>query len=309
MSTASVIVLALLTGTHAATWGAFKDAPFEGFKVSSFVRTLALAVLAAALLATSTDLETTLAPVVLVGVLYAIERLATEAWKSFLREDDQSAYSIPMRVAVRGRTVDARTPRYLTGLLVLAGGVLVAWVTSLVQPADGGPLWLLVPVGGIGGWLTAAGGAWKDAPVEGFSGWKFLRSPVVATAWTVMLLPFTQDWVALTVAAAGLSVLSIETYKTFFTGGRPPGKFEGKPQRPAPQRDRCRLLHAGAYTGLACVTGLAALFDTAVGPREGTIPLVALTLVALTMAVLVGRRPAVPTPAVRRRLVPDAVPS
>ena len=47
MSIASVIVLALVTGTHAATWGAFKDAPFEGFKVTSFVRTLALAVLAA----------------------------------------------------------------------------------------------------------------------------------------------------------------------------------------------------------------------------------------------------------------------
>ena len=104
-------------------------------------------------------------------------------------------------------------------------------------------------VGGIGGWLTAVGGAWKDAPVEGFSGWKFLRSPVVATAWTIMLLPFTHDWVALTFAAAGLSVLSIETYKTFFTGGRPPGKFDGKPMRLGVevQRHWCQLLHSGVY--------------------------------------------------------------
>ncbi len=119
-------------------------------------------------------------------------------------------------------------------------------------------------VGGIGGWLTAVGGAWKDAPVEGFSGWKFLRSPVVATAWTIMLLPFTQDWVSLTFAAAGLSVLSIETYKTFFTGGRPPGKFDGKPMRPGVdvQRHRCQVLHSGVYVCLASVAGMAALFDT-----------------------------------------------
>src|SRR3954453_5384896 len=32
---------------------------------------------------------------------------------------------------------------------------------------------------------TAVGGAWKDAPIEGFSGWKFLRSPAIATAWAV----------------------------------------------------------------------------------------------------------------------------
>ena len=44
-------------------------------------------------------------------------------------------------------------------------------------------------VGGTGGWLTAVGGAWKDAPVEGFSGWKFLRSPAVATGWALLLAP------------------------------------------------------------------------------------------------------------------------
>src|SRR4029079_11153023 len=95
-------------------------------------------------------------------------------------------------------------------------------------------------------------------------------------------------------------VVATWPYSPSSPGGGPPAKFEGKPQRPVPHRDRCRLLHAGAYTGLACVTGLAAVLDTAVGPRQGTIPLVALSLVALTMAVLVGCRPAVPRPAVQR---------
>ena len=81
MSIAYAVLLALLAGTHAATWGAFKDSPFEGFKVTSFVRTIVVAVGAASLLAAATDLETTLAPIVLIGVPYATERLATELWK------------------------------------------------------------------------------------------------------------------------------------------------------------------------------------------------------------------------------------
>ena len=108
MSITYVVMLALLTGTHAATWGAFKDSPFEGFKPVSFARTIVLAVLAALVLALTTALETTTAPLVFVGLIYAVERLATELWKSFIREDDQDAYAIPMRIAVLGRTVDGR---------------------------------------------------------------------------------------------------------------------------------------------------------------------------------------------------------
>ena len=309
MSIVLVVVLALICGTHAATWGAFKDTPFEGFKLASFVRSIVVAVVAAVVLATATDLDTTVAPIVLVGLLYATERLATELWKSFVREDDQSAYAIPMRIAVLGRPVDGRFPRYLMGFVVLGSVVVMGGTAAALQPVDGGALWLLVLVGGIGGWLTAVGGAWKDAPVEGFSGWKFLRSPVVATAWTIIVLPFTHDWVTLTVAAAGLSVLSIETYKTFFTGGRPPGKFDGKPVRLAlgVQRDRCRLLHSGAYVSLACITGMGALFDEQASPRA--LSLVVLTVVAATMSVLVALGNKAPQAIEQRRVVAGAVPS
>ena len=309
MSITYVVMLALLTGTHASTWGAYKDSPFEGFKTVSFARTIVLALVVAAVLATTTDLESSMAPLVFVGLIYAVERLATELWKSFIREDDQDAYAIPMRIAVLGRTVDGRGPRYLMGAGIVVSVVAMAFVAAALQPDDGGSLLLLVLVGGIGGWLTAVGGAWKDAPVEGFSGWKFLRSPVVATAWTVMLLPFTQDWVALTFAAAGLSVLSIETYKTFFTGGRPPGKFDGKPMRPGVdvQRHRCQLLHSGVYACLASVAGMAAVFDTEAWLSSSMISLVVLTLVATTISVRVALSRPAPAPAVRRKVVTDAI--
>jgi hypothetical protein len=162
----------------------------------------------------------------------------------------------------------------------------------------------LVLVGAVGGWLTAAGGAWKDAPVEGFSGWKFLRSPTVATAWAGVLMLFTHDWVALAVGAGGLSVLSIETYKTFFTRGRPPGKFAGKPVRHVaqPQRNRCRLLHAGSYAGFASAAGLTALTGRVGLSSPSAFSLVGLAAAALVVALLVAFVDPAQGPAGQRRV-------
>jgi hypothetical protein len=184
-----------------------------------------------------------------------------EWWKTFLREDPQSAYTIPMRLALLGRPVDARFPRYVAGAASVVGLVTVC---ALVQPfphADT-PWWVDVAAGGLSGWVIAAGGAWKDAPMEGFSPWKFLRSPLVATAWACLLLPATHEWLLLALAGGGLSVLSIETWKAFLTGGRPPGKFHGKrvlaPCSPA--RELCRLVHSVLYLLLACGLGLGHAF-------------------------------------------------
>ncbi len=249
-----VVVLGGLTGLHAATWGAFKDTPFEGFRGSSFVRSVVLGLGLALVVGSTLPKASSQAVVVLVGLLYAAERLATEWWKAFVREDPQSAYAIPMRLAVGGRPVDARLPRYATGIGLLVGLLALVRLLSML-PREGSPGWVTVLVGGTGGWLTAVGGAWKDAPVEGFSGWKFLRSPAVATGWALALAPQVTDWLLLVVSAGGLSVLVIETYKTFLTGGRPPGKFHGKPVRFVEwtARRRCRALHCLLCGALAVV--------------------------------------------------------
>jgi len=92
MNTLSIVLIGLLTGLHAATWGGFKDSPFEGFRPASFMRSIALGLFAALVLAVFTDLENGQpALLVIVGVCYAAERLATEWWKSIVREDDQTA--------------------------------------------------------------------------------------------------------------------------------------------------------------------------------------------------------------------------
>jgi hypothetical protein len=294
MSIVYVGLLGCLTGLHAASWGAFKDSPFEGFRMTSFVRSILVAVAAAVALSTQTRLESTLFPVVLIGLLYAAERLVTEWWKSFVREDEQDSYSIPMRIAVGGRPVNARLPRYATGLGVASALALACWAAVSLQPARPGPIWQSVLVGGAGGWLTAVGGAWKDAPIEGFSGWKFLRSPVVATTWALVLLPFTDSWAVLAVSAGGLSVASIETYKTFLTGGRPPGKFVGKPVRwpHRTARERCRQLHSGLYVLFTCGFGGALLVNDAgpdaVRPVGQQLALLAMVVFASNVALLVA---------------------
>jgi len=297
-------LVGLMCGLHAATWGGFKDSPFEGFKPPSFVRSILLGLGSALAICVATDLESTQSVLVLVGLCYVLERFATEWWKAIVREDDQGAYSIPMRLAVRGRPIDQPGRRYSIGVIIAGCLLLACWAARELQLALSTlPLWGVVLMAGSGGWLTAIGGAWKDAPVEGFSGWKFLRSPVVATAWAVVLSRFTGDWVILTLAAAGWSVISIETYKTFLTGGRPPGKFADRPVRfhPRAARDACRAAHVSLYGALAIGLGVGLLPTPRLPAGDLTVDQLlasaAVTLTALVAAALVlidppGSRPA-----------------
>ena len=298
MNPLAVGLVGLLCGLHAASWGAFKDSPFEGFKPASFGRSVALGLMAALLIAVTTDLDSRGSVLILIGICYALERLVTEWWKSIVREDEQAAYSIPMRLAVHGQPIEDRGRRYALGVAVAVGIVVSCWATRGLQSAlPPLPLWGAALVCGAGGWFTAVGGAWKDAPIEGFSGWKFLRSPAVATFWAVVLCRFTGDWVTLAVAAGGWSVISIETYKTFLTGNRPPGKFADKPVRfqTNEAREVCRTAHIGVYGVLALGLGTS-LLSTLLGGSSGWRPdqapaVLAVTLLAVVACGLVAVQP------------------
>ena len=289
LTAAYVAGVGVLVGLHVATWGAYKDSPFEGFRIWAFVRSVALAALLAVVVEAAYGVAGRQPAVVLVGLVYALERLTTEGWKLFLREDGRH-YTIPMRFAVRGRPVAGRTARYCCGGACVVVLVTLCLVVAGAAPAL--PIWGVVAVGTVGGWLTAVGGAWKDAPIEGFSGWKFLRSPVVAGAWAVVLLFSTRDLLVLPVAAAGLAVATIETYKTFLTGGRPPGKFEGLPSRSDDDRVRewCRLVHSGVHVACAlAVTGLLVFpADVAVWNPSRELSLLVMLVLSASMAALVA---------------------
>jgi hypothetical protein len=116
--------IGLVAGIHAATWGMYKDAPHEGFSRRKFARSpvlgavLAPGVSAAALL----DPRRAGDMVLLFGVTYALERALAEIYKTFLRQEDQGKYFIPMQLHVLGKVVQSRAARLAAGLLYTTGG-------------------------------------------------------------------------------------------------------------------------------------------------------------------------------------------
>ena len=268
------ILIGLLAGTHTSSWGMYKDAPHEGFTFPKYSRSIIVAAAAAFVLSRIVELDLGWAShlSLFFGLVYAAERLTLELWKSFLREEDQSKYFIPMQFGVLGKPIQSRAVRWsvLAAILVLLAVLLYAANWLMERYPDANPWLVLVTVGSIGGWLTAFGGAWKDAPVEGFETFKFFRSPMVAFTWAVIMSFFTTNWIYIAVAGAGYSVATIETYKTFFFPNKPRGKFAGKPilfPKILEQRRIVAVLYACIW---AVIIALLVLGFT--GRREGLLP-------------------------------------
>jgi hypothetical protein len=232
MNLVLTIVIGALVGAHASTWGMYKDAPHEGFTTGKYVRSIVLSALIAPLCSVIFRLypETPAKAVILFGCIYSMERAILETWKTFFRQEDQSKYTIPMQLAVKGRTVFTHRSRVIYGILYL-GVIFVGFAAlSRYEPAPGtSPLLLAVTVGALGGWFSAIGGAWKDAPIEGFETFKFFRSPLIAAFFSYLLFRLGATPVQAMFGAIGYSVATTETYKTFFFPSKPRGKFAGKP--------------------------------------------------------------------------------
>ena len=225
-------LIGVIAGLHSATWGMFKDAPHEGFTWRTYLRSPVLsAVLAvSASRALDLDLDGPAAFAILFGVTYALERALLEIYKTFIRDEDQSKYTIPMQLAVKGKLVRGRAVRLSWGALYLAVELMVLFGVHWLQRS--GPripdLLAAALVGSAGGWISAGGGAWKDAPVEGFHLLKFFRSPLVAGLYGVFMAALTTRYVVIFLGAIGYTVASLETHKTFFHPNEDRGKFMHK---------------------------------------------------------------------------------
>ncbi|MFQ5824861.1 MAG: hypothetical protein ACE5JB_12460 [bacterium] len=232
MNLLSALIIGLIAGTHSATWGMYKDAPYEGFTWRKYFRSTILSGLIAVVVVLITKLNVTNAPnmVVLYGFTYVIERAMVEFYKTFLREEDQSKYFIPMQFSVKGEVVNSRALRLSVGAAYMTGVLLVVYGINYLQKVDFRvpSLIVVLAIGSIGGWISAIGGAWKDAPKEGFELLKFFRSPVIALICALILANFAVNYVLISMGALGYTVGTIETYKTFFFPSKPRGKFAGK---------------------------------------------------------------------------------
>jgi hypothetical protein len=227
------LLVGLAAGAHISTWGMYKDSIHEGFTVPRYLRSTFVGLFWAPVAARFLDIDATTAAgiVVLFGLTYALERATTEFWKTFIRDEDQSKYFIPMQFHVFGTVIRNRALRLAIGLGLVAVALGLLWLVQRVQPAPGtrGPLWQLILVSSIGGWYSACGGAFKDAPIEGFETLKFFRSPVSATFYGLLVSNFTTSYTLIALCAIGYTVATLETYKTFFFPSVPRGKFAGKP--------------------------------------------------------------------------------
>ncbi|HTL04639.1 MAG TPA: hypothetical protein VL241_02755 [Gemmatimonadales bacterium] len=226
------LLIGAAVGAHASTWGMYKDAPHEGFTLPKYLRSLVLATLIAPLVSRVFAVEpvSVAGAVILFGCVYSMERAVLEAWKTFFRAEDQSKYTIPMQLAVFGKTVKSGGARFFFGLIYVGLILLGIVLLSRYHPAPGtSPLFLAATIGALGGWYSAFGGAWKDAPIEGFQIFKFFRSPLIAASFAYLLFRLGATPAQGVFGAIGYTVATTETYKTFFFPSKPRGKFAGKP--------------------------------------------------------------------------------
>ena len=202
---------------YTASWGAYKDAPFERFNRTSFWRSLAFSIgIALALHAQLAQLHAVEAFFLVMG----LERLAIEIYKPCFRREDQSKYLIPQDFSFFGVHVGGRKRLWLAGAAMIA---LVAWLVTRPLAITGytGHLGVACAVG----LFIACGGAAKDAPWEGFDATKFPRSIwVLALASPVLAALGPRPLGLLVFMYGGVERMLVEGYKTYFTT-KPPGKF------------------------------------------------------------------------------------
>lgn len=226
-------LVGLLSGAHAAIWGMYKDSMYEGFGLICFVRSIVVGALAAVGIQSvlHLPLPAPVAIVVLFGIAYAAERGIIEVWKTFIREEDQSKFFIPMAFSIRGVPVASRAHRLAAGAGYVAV-VSICLIAIAQLDRDGGRAHLIPSAfaGLIVGTIIAIGGAWKDAPKEGFQLLKFFRSPSMTLVAAVALSLLTDSYLQIAVAAIGYERAAVETWKTLLTRETPPGKFIGKPE-------------------------------------------------------------------------------
>ena len=229
-------VVGLMVGFHNATWGMYKDAPHEGFKSSIYFRSVIAGLVYGILLQFIFRLDLLEAAnlFILFGSAYALERITMEVYKTFIRVEDQSKYFIPMQLSVFGKPVESYSLRLFYGLLYILVLALISYgiYTLNIKYHSGtlnvSPFLILLPCS-VFGWVSAFGGAWKDAPLEGFETFKFFRSPGVAYFYAFLASLFTNNLLIISMCSIGFTIASIETYKTFFFLDKPRGKFQGKP--------------------------------------------------------------------------------
>ena len=251
MNAAAATTVSIASGLFTASWGAYKDAPYERFNRRSFWRSVLFSVGIAGVLRAMSIAP--LGAFRLFFVVMGVERLAIEIYKPCFRREDQTKYFIPQDMSFVGLHVANRGVKIAVGLALASATLGLLSVTTSVTSF---PAHFVVAV--ATGLFICCGGAAKDAPFEGFHRRKFLRSAIVLAMTSPLVYRLgPAPFGVLAFMNGGIERLLVESYKTYFTS-TPPGKF----RRGAPVIDSDFLRYRPLLRAIAAtiVIGLVAAY-------------------------------------------------
>lgn len=242
----ALLAVSVGSGLYTSAWGAYKDAPYEKFKPYTFPRSIWFSVLILFTLLNSPfgvgEEFQKLSLFHIFLALMGIERMVTEIYKACFRQGDQSIFLIPQQMTFFGRAVNSLVLRVLVGIGLMAGVYYIVFWSRTITHITGFSI-----TGFLTGLFICSGGAYKDAPFEGFSPTKFFRSAIVlalASPLVYWLGPCRLGFLVFTFG--GLERLLVEYYKSYVVKSVP-GKF-----RPdLPRIEGWFWRHRGALQGVA----------------------------------------------------------
>lgn len=255
MNVVAAFIVVAVSGLYTSLWGAFKDSPYEGFKPRTFPRSILFHMVLFVPLYFVPPLRETvrsLGWVQLFFLVMGLERFLAEIYKGFFRTEDQGKYFVPSRITLFGRYVSSDLLRHGTGVIIVAlvFGVLLVQV-SVVE------FWAFLLTAYCTGLLVSLGGAYKDAPFEGFKFLKFQRSALVLAVLSPLFYFLNRPEAPVSLGVliymnGGLERFTVEYYKTYIQRNMS-GKF--RPDLPRIQywMDRREPFHYAALAIIAAV--------------------------------------------------------
>ncbi|MEK6917203.1 MAG: hypothetical protein AABW92_05670, partial [Nanoarchaeota archaeon] len=248
------IFIGIIVGIHAGSYGAYKNSPYEGFKIMRVIREIFFATLIGTVIYLFNILRG-INYFLLFLVIFACSRLLTEFYKLFIRTESQKIYKIPTQIHSFGKVVTNPIFRIIIGILpvfILVGVYFLGVFLIKYLPIQG----VGIIVGLIMGCLTAIAGGYKDGFFEGFDKIKFLRSPSLTMLGGFIVSYFTAELYLIMLGSIGFERLMVELYKAFLKKNYWPGKFgEGKVLFPEWKVKRNMFIPSYFFTWF-CIIGL-----------------------------------------------------
>jgi hypothetical protein len=259
MSFAFSLTVSIISGLYTSLWGAFKDCPYEGYKPKIFPRSIYFHVAILVPLYFVPHFRDNFYYLGLVQIFYLVmglERFLAEIYKGFFRTEDQAKYFVPSRITFFGHHVASDLARYAVGSVIVA----VVFVFLLIDIKIERFLGFLVTAY-CTGLIVSLGGAYKDAPFEGFKWLKFQRSALVLAVLSPLFYFLNHpDYPVplgfLIYMNGGLERFAVEYYKTYIQRNMS-GKFRPDLERIQQQIDTREKFH---YMALVIIAGLVVLY-------------------------------------------------